>query len=113
MFFFAVPTVVAVVFGVVFLGCQAYEWTHLMHGKQMLFTTNPWGTGLFGSTFYVLTGFHGMHVTSGVIYLAVLLVLSMMGRLTPAHADTVEVAGLYWHFVDLVWILVFTFVYLL
>ena len=99
--------------GLIFLGCQAYEWNHLIHGAEMTMTSNPWGTPLFGSTFYTLTGFHGMHVTSGVIYLGILFVLGLMGRITPAHADTVEVAGLYWHFVDLIWILVFTFVYLL
>lgn len=99
--------------GAFFLGCQAYEWTHLMHGKHMYMTSNPWGTSLFGSTFYTLTGFHGLHVLSGVLYLATLLVLSLLGKLTPAHGDSVEIAGLYWHFVDLVWILVFTFVYLI
>ena len=109
--------------GVFFLGCQYYEWSHLMKGPDGVFgnadditATRFPGEGMtanFGATFYTLTGFHGMHVTGGVIYLGVLLILGMMGRLTPAHGDQVEIAGLYWHFVDLIWILVFTFVYLL
>jgi heme/copper-type cytochrome/quinol oxidase subunit 3 len=90
--------------GMFFLGCQAYEWTHLIdHGLSL-------GT-LFGATFFVLTGFHGAHVTSGVIYL--LVILALAGRFDEDHNNPVELVGLYWHFVDLVWILIFTFVYLL
>jgi heme/copper-type cytochrome/quinol oxidase subunit 3 len=69
----------------------------------------------FPSTFFIITGFHGMHVTTGVIYLTVTLIRAMMGRFTDgptASTNHVEIAGLFWHFVDLVWILVFTFVYL-
>ena len=73
----------------------------------------PGASPLFGSTFYTLTGFHGMHVTSGVLYLATLLVMALSGGVKPGFADRLEIAGLYWHFVDLVWILVFTFVYLI
>ena len=83
-----------------------------MH-KGLGFTQNPWGSSLFGTTFFVITGFHGMHVAGGVIYLACILI----GAVPPANqgenADMVEVAGLYWHFADLVWIMVFTFIYLL
>jgi heme/copper-type cytochrome/quinol oxidase subunit 3 len=90
--------------GLFFLGCQAYEWTHLInHGLSL-------GT-LFGATFFVLTGFHGAHVTSGVIYL--LVILALAGRFDEDTNNPVELVGLYWHFVDLVWILIFTFVYLL
>lgn len=95
--------------GAIFLGCQAYEWTHLITHKLpevgISFTTH-----LFATTFFVLTGFHGMHVTGGVIYNSCVLVACLRGRYGPKH---VEIAGLYWHFVDLVWILIFTFVYLL
>lgn len=98
--------------GVIFLGLQAYEWTHLMH-REILFTSNPFGDYLFGSTFYIITGFHGAHVTGGVIYLAVLAIRGLQGKLDANNSSIVEIAGLYWHFVDLVWILVFTFVYLI
>ena len=102
-----------IVGGLVFLGCQAYEWTHLMTDKGMGITGNPYGSAHFGATFFVLTGFHGMHVTGGVIYLICLLVRGWLGKYSAAHVYPVEIAGLYWHFVDLVWILIFTFVYLI
>jgi heme/copper-type cytochrome/quinol oxidase subunit 3 len=68
---------------------------------------------LFSSTFFVLTGTHGAHVTGGVIWLGTLWLLALRGRLTPKHTETVEIAGLYWHFVDVVWIVLFTIIYLL
>ena len=71
------------------------------------------GSTLFSTTFYVITGFHGFHVLSGVIYLSTLLLSSLARPYGPKDADKIEIAGLYWHFVDLVWILVFTFVYLI
>jgi heme/copper-type cytochrome/quinol oxidase subunit 3 len=94
--------------GLFFLGCQAYEWTHLIHDvlpKHNL----AFSKDLFATTFFVLTGFHGMHVTGGVIYNTCVLAAVSRGRYQAKH---VEIAGLYWHFVDLVWILIFTFVYL-
>lgn len=103
--------------GSIFLGLQAYEWTHLIssppHGKGVGISGNPYGAAQFGTTFFVLTGFHGMHVTGGVIYLLTLLIRSLFGKYSAAHYHPIEIAGLYWHFVDLVWILIFTFVYLL
>lgn len=98
--------------GAIFLGLQAYEWTHLIH-RGMHLSSNPWGNYLFGTTFFTITGFHGAHVTGGVIYLAVIVFRGMQGKITQENASLVEIAGLYWHFVDLVWILVFTFVYLI
>jgi cytochrome c oxidase subunit 1 len=94
-------------FGLIFLGFQAYEFTSFVHEGLTL------QTNLFGSTFFVLTGFHGAHVTLGVAWLLALLVLDLRGRLTVADAVKVEVAGLYWHFVDVVWIVIFTLVYLI
>jgi cytochrome c oxidase subunit 3 len=98
--------------GAIFVGLQAYEWTHLIH-QGLLISGNPWGAALFGASFFIITGFHGLHVSAGVIYL-----LAMIGvvrrRPNPAASyNAVEIAGLYWHFVDLVWIMVFTFMYLL
>ena len=107
--------------GVVFLGLQAYEWNHLIHNKLTL-TTLPKeslsgaaisGSKLFGPTFYAITGFHGLHVTGGVIYLAVILIHGLRGRYTAEFNHEVEIVGLYWHFVDLIWIMVFTFIYLI
>ena len=98
--------------GVIFLGLQAYEWTHLIHGGLTL-TGNPFGAALFGTTFFVLTGFHGCHVFGGVVYLSCILVQGLRGRYGADNHNEVEIVGLYWHFVDLVWILIFTFVYLL
>src|SRR5690349_948988 len=94
-------------FGLIFLGFQAYEFTSFVHEGLTL------QANLFGSTFFVLTGFHGGHVTLGVIWLLALLLLDMRGRLAAQDAIKVEVAALYWHFVDIVWIAIFTLVYLL
>lgn len=97
--------------GAAFLGLQVYEWTHLIE-RGMTITGNPFGAVLFGSTFFVLTGFHGCHVFGGVVYLSCVLIQALRGRFGEQHHNEVEIAGLYWHFVDLVWILIFTFVYL-
>jgi len=94
--------------GLMFLGMQAFEWHHLIIGEGLSIKTS-----LFSASFFILTGFHGMHVTGGVVYNSVLMVRGFMGRITQAKAGLVEIAGLYWHFVDLVWILIFTFVYLI
>ena len=98
--------------GFIFLGLQVYEWTHLIN-QGLLVWSNPWGSSLFGATFFAITGFHGMHVTGGVIYLICVYFEGKSGRYDGGRFERVEVAGLYWHFVDLVWILVFTFIYLL
>jgi len=101
--------------GAGFLGLQAYEWTKLI-GEGLKIFGNPWGASLFGTTFFIITGFHGMHVTAGVIYLSVMLALvsKPTTALGPGWTyNVVEISGLYWHFVDLVWIMVFTFIYLL
>ena len=95
-------------FGLIFLGCQVYEFAHFMHEGLNL------DTGTFGSTFYLMTGTHGVHVAVGVFWLISMLFYSQSGKME-AHksAIDVEVAGLYWHFVDIVWIVIFTVVYLI
>jgi cytochrome c oxidase subunit 3 len=98
-----------IVGGLSFLGCQAYEWSHIIHEGARL-NSNPWGAPQFGASFFVLTGFHGSHVFSGLVILIITAVRSAMGK-TPAQG--VELAGLYWHFVDLVWVFIFTLFYLL
>jgi cytochrome c oxidase subunit 3 len=93
--------------GAVFLGFQVYEFTHFYHSGLTL------SSNLFGSTFFVLTGFHGAHVAVGVIYLITLAVLAARHKLGPEKSLNVEIAGLYWHFVDVVWIVIFPLVYLI
>jgi heme/copper-type cytochrome/quinol oxidase subunit 3 len=93
--------------GMTFVGGQVYEFT-TFYREGLALTTN-----LFGTTFYVLTGFHGAHVTVGILMLLTLFWLSFLGRLTQRDAMTVELVGLYWHFVDIVWIVIFTVVYLI
>jgi len=94
-------------FGLIFLGFQAYEFTEFVHAG---FTLQQ---NLFGSTFFVLTGLHGTHVAIGVLWLLSLWMLDLRGRLGAADAVKVEIAGLYWHFVDVVWIAIFTLIYLI
>jgi heme/copper-type cytochrome/quinol oxidase subunit 3 len=91
--------------GMFFLGCQVYEYTHLFASGMHM------SRHLFDSTFFILTGFHGLHVFSGVVYL--ISVLAKSGRYNADNYAQVEVVGLYWHFVDLVWIILFTLVYLI
>jgi cytochrome c oxidase subunit 3 len=98
--------------GAAFLALQAYEWNHLLH-QGLTLTSNPWGASLFGATFYVLTGFHGGHVFVGLLYLGWLFFKSVNGRHETAQDTRLELASLYWHFVYLVWIFIFTVVYLL
>jgi cytochrome c oxidase subunit I len=94
-------------FGLIFLGFQAYEFTSFVHEGFTL------QRNLFGSTFFLLTGLHGTHVAIGVFWLLSLWVLDLRGRLAAVDAVKVEIAGLYWHFVDVVWIAIFTLVYLI
>jgi len=97
-----------IVGGLGFLGMQAYEWTSLI-GEGARLSANPWGVPAFGASFFTITGFHGSHVLSGVAILGITAWRSARGRST---AGGVELAGLYWHFVDLVWVFIFTLFYL-
>lgn len=98
--------------GAIFLGIQAYEYSHLVHSGITL-NSFAHGTSLFGSTFYLVTGFHGLHVATGVGYLTVEYLNARKGHYDNGDYNRLEILGLFWHFVDLVWILVFTFIYLL
>ncbi|GAC1651906.1 MAG: cytochrome c oxidase subunit III [Gemmatimonadaceae bacterium] len=95
------------ILGTTFLAFQAYEFTSFVH-EGLTIRTN-----LFGSSFFTLTGFHGAHVTAGVIWLVTLLAIDYRRGLGPADAINVDIAALYWHFVDVVWIAIFTLVYLI
>src|SRR5215510_3526473 len=100
-----------IVGGLIFLGCQVFEWTHFIEEGARL-THNPWAPDVpqFAASFFLITGFHGFHVLSGVTILAIVAIRAMMGKYSP---DGVENAGLYWHFIDVVWVFVFAFFYLL
>jgi heme/copper-type cytochrome/quinol oxidase subunit 3 len=93
--------------GTVFLGCQAFEFTSFVH-EGLTIRTN-----LFGSSFFTLTGFHGAHVTAGVLWLLTLLAIDIKRGLGPKDSLLVDICALYWHFVDVVWIAIFTLVYLI
>jgi heme/copper-type cytochrome/quinol oxidase subunit 3 len=93
--------------GLSFLAGQAFEFTHFWNEGLHL------DTNLFGTTFFVLTGFHGAHVSVGVLILLSLVDASWRGKLGPDNSLAVELAGLYWHFVDIVWIVIFTLIYLI
>ncbi len=93
--------------GLVFIGGQTFEFTSFVN-EGMTVTTSP-----FASSFYVLTGFHGLHVTIGILALLSLYVFSRLGRLPIEDDIRIDIIALYWHFVDIVWIVIFTFVYLI
>jgi heme/copper-type cytochrome/quinol oxidase subunit 3 len=102
--FWLMATAVA---GTTFLGYQAFEFTSFVH-EGLTIRTN-----LFGSSFFTLTGFHGAHVTAGVLWLLTLFAIDVRRGLQPKDALLVDIAALYWHFVDVVWIAIFTLVYLI
>jgi cytochrome c oxidase subunit III len=95
-----------ILLGFLFLGFQAYEYHHAWTAMNLKLST-----GVYGSTFYMLTGFHGAHVTIGAIMLTVMLVRILRGHFTKDHHFAFEAAAWYWHFVDVVWLLLFVLVY--
>src|SRR3954470_13105810 len=117
----AILMLVTAAFGATFVGMQAFEWTKLiMEGVRPW--GNPWGAPQFGSTFFMITGFHGTHVSIGVIFLIIIarkvwrgdFEVEKKGFFTSRKGryEIVEITGLYWHFVDLVWVFIFAFFYL-
>jgi heme/copper-type cytochrome/quinol oxidase subunit 3 len=106
-----------IIFGLIFLACQVYEFTHFVQppDPQHALTLSTYGgePHVFGSTFYVLTGTHGTHVAIGVFWLLGWLAYSFTGKMSTADALDIECCGLYWHFVDIVWIIIFPVIYLM
>ncbi len=98
--------------GVLFL-CGQYQEYFGIWSEGLTHEGLHFGASAYASTFYVVTSFHGLHVLTGVLYLTVMLVRSLMGKCDNGNHDHIEILGLFWHFVDLVWILVFTFIYLI
>ena len=113
--------VLTAILGASFVGMQVFEWTKLIH-EGVRPWGNPWGAAQFGSAFFMITGFHGTHVTIGVIFLIIVAVKVRRGDLDEerpgfltgrrGNYEIVEIMGLYWHFVDLVWVFIFAFFYL-
>jgi cytochrome c oxidase subunit III len=104
---FALWWISTVILGALFLGGTAREWYHLIYDEGLTIQTN-----LFGTTYYSLVGLHAFHVTVGLIALVTVSLLTLLGYLRQEHAERVEVLSLYWHFVDAVWVVVFTVVYI-
>ena len=99
-------------FGATFVGMQAFEWSKLIEEGARPWG-NPWGAAQFGSSFFMITGFHGLHVSAGVIYLVIVALKVWRGDYDrKGNYEIVEITGLYWHFVDLVWVFIFAFFYL-
>jgi cytochrome c oxidase subunit III len=117
----AVLLLVTAVLGAAFVGMQAFEWAMLI-GEGVRPWENPWGAAQFGAVFFLITGFHGTHVTIGVIFIVIMAVKVMRGSLEERRPGfltgrkgsygMIESLGLYWHFVDLVWVFIFAFFYL-
>ncbi|MFT4997822.1 MAG: cytochrome c oxidase subunit 3, partial [Flavobacteriales bacterium] len=97
--------------GASFVGMQVFEWSKLIH-EGVRPWANPFGASQFGSSFFMITGFHGLHVSAGVIYLSVIANRVRKGHYEGKSSHPVEIVGLYWHFVDLVWVFIFAFFYL-
>jgi cytochrome c oxidase subunit 3/cytochrome o ubiquinol oxidase subunit 3 len=104
---FRIWTLATAFLGMTFIGGQVYEFTTFVE-EGLTLQVSP-----FGSAFFVLTGFHGAHVTIGILMLFSLVGMSLSGKLGKAESLRVELTGLYWHFVDIVWIVIFTVVYLI
>jgi cytochrome c oxidase subunit 3 len=102
---------VTALFGATFVGMQAFEWSKLIH-EGVRPWGNPMGAAQFGSSFFMITGFHGLHVSAGVVYLSIVAARVLKGRYEKKGYEIVEIAGLYWHFVDLVWVFIFALFYL-
>jgi len=105
---FATSWFVTLALGATFLFGTAREWHHLIYDEGLTISTN-----LFGTTYYSLVGLHAFHVTVGLLGLFIVLAFTLLGKLRQEHAERVDVLSLYWHFVDAVWVVVFTVVYVI
>jgi cytochrome c oxidase subunit 3 len=118
----AILILITAAFGASFVGMQVFEWTKLIVEEGVRPWSNPFGAAQFGSTFFMITGFHGFHVSVGVIFLVIIARKVWRGEFDNQEPgfftsrkgsyETVEIMGLYWHFVDLVWVFIFAFFYL-
>lgn len=99
---------VTIALGAIFLVGTAREWRHLIFDEGLTVSTN-----LFGTTYYSLVGLHAFHVTAGLAILSIALIFGLLGKVKPEHSEKAEIVSLYWHFVDAVWVIVFTVVYVM
>jgi cytochrome c oxidase subunit III len=99
---------VTLTLGAIFLVSTGREWHHLIYEKGLTVSTN-----LFGTTYYSLVGLHAFHVTVGLLMIALTMIFTLLGKVKPEHSERAEVFSLYWHFVDVVWVIVFTVVYVI
>jgi cytochrome c oxidase subunit III len=99
---------VTMALGAIFLASTGREWHHLIYDKGLTVSTN-----LFGTTYYSLVGLHAFHVTVGLLAIALAMIFTLLGKVKPEHSERAEVFSLYWHFVDVVWVIVFTVVYVI
>ncbi len=99
---------ITMVLGTIFLAGTGREWQHLIFDKGLTISTN-----LFGTTYYSLVGLHAFHVTVGLIGIVLAMIFTLLGKVEPAHSERVDVFSMYWHFVDAVWVVVFTVVYII
>src|SRR5205809_1067687 len=105
---------ITLLLGITFFSIQAFEYQHLYFGEGLTFKSAPFGVNpLYGPTFFAQTGVHGSHVTAGVLAMAYITRKAFKGGFTKENHEAVELVGLYWHFVDVVWIFLFTIVYLI
>lgn len=95
-----------ILLGATFLYGTASEWHRLIYQEGLTISTN-----LFGTTYYSLVGLHGFHVVVGLVSLSLVMAFTLLGRVKPGHAERIDIMSLYWHFVDVVWVVVFTVVY--
>jgi cytochrome c oxidase subunit 3/cytochrome o ubiquinol oxidase subunit 3 len=100
--------ILTIALGAIFLGGTVREWNHLIYTEGLTIRTN-----LFGTTYYSLVGLHAFHVTVGLLALTTVALFAIFRKVTPEHAERVEVLSLYWHFVDVVWVVVFSVVYVI
>src|SRR5206468_2097431 len=105
---FAIWWQATIALGATFLYGTAREWDRLIHVDGLTISTN-----LFGTTYYSLVGLHGCHVIVGLLLLSIVSIFTFLGAVAPQHAERVDVLSLYWHFVDAVWVIVFTVVYII
>src|SRR5271169_1552569 len=100
--------IATLILGSVFLAGTGREWHHLIYEKGLTISTN-----LFGTTYYSLVGLHAFHVTVGLLAIALAMIFTLLGKVKPEHSERLDVFSLYWHFVDVVWVIVFTVVYVI
>ncbi len=108
----ALGLLVTALLGLTFVVLQGFEWTHLYHERMWFDRAGSGGPSVYSANFFTLTGFHGLHVSIGVLMIFIAFFMALAGKFTPHNHTFLEIASLYWHFVDVVWVFLFTILYL-